>query len=147
MMHYAPSKNTSLSRALLAGLACGILAAILNLLYSYFYRKATTFTDAGLFEPLLVFVGFPLLFIVIAVIFYEMVEYIKKGGLIFTCVFLLIMAAAIILSLSQYEKGMEGFLLGIILITGLLIALLLPYLATHAKIFMDKEEFIESTET
>ena len=146
-MHYAPSRNTSLSRALLAGLACGILAAILNLLYTYFYRKATTFTDTGMFEPLLIFIGFPLLFLVVAVIYYEMVEFIKKGGLIFTVLFVLIMAVGIISSITQYGRGMEGFLLGIILITGIMMAFLLPYLATHAKIFMDKEEFTESTET
>jgi hypothetical protein len=56
------------------------------------------------------------------------------------------MAVGIISITSQYEKGMEGFLLGITIITGLLMAFLLPYLATHAKIFMDKEELSESAE-
>ena len=46
-----------------------------------------------------------------------------------------------------YNEGIEGLLLGIILITGLLISFMLPFLATHAKIFMDKEEFSESTES
>lgn len=145
-MHYAPLRNTSLSRALMAGLACGILASVLSILYTYFYRKATTFTDSGMFEPLLIFVGFPILFLVVAVIYYEMAEYMKQGRLVFTILFVLILAAGIFSIISQYDGGMQGFLLGITIITGLLMAFLLPYLATHAKIFMDKEEFTESRE-
>jgi hypothetical protein len=147
MIHFAPSNNTSVSRSLLAGLACGILAAILNVAYGYFYSKATGFAVPVLFEPLLSFVGFPLLFIIVGFIFFEMVECMKKGKLFFTILFLLLLLIAIILVISSYSTGMKEFLLGIFAITGLLLSLLLPFLATHARIFMDKEEFTESDET
>jgi hypothetical protein len=145
MIHWAQSKNTSISRSLMAGLACGIVAAIINVAYSYFYRKATAFSGATLFEPLVMFVAFPLLFVTAGLVYFEMVDSIKKGGLLFTLLFLLLMGAATIINLTGTQGGKEGLLLGIILITGVLMAFVLPFLATHAKIFMDKEEFSEST--
>ncbi len=146
-MHLASEKNTSLSRCLLAGLVCGLITAFLNVTYTYFYRRATDFIGYKVIEPLLIFIAFPLLFMIAGLIFFEMVANIKKGRLLFTLLFLLLMLIAIIFDLSQSGKGIEELLLGIILITGFLISFMLPFLATHAKIFMDKEEFSESTES
>ena len=146
-MHLAASKNTSLSRSLLAGIVCGILAAILNVVYTVFYRKATDFTAYKVVEPLLIFIAFPLLFVIAGFIFYEMVENIKKGRMYFTILSLIMMAVALLFGLRQLEKGIGDLLFGIILITGLIVSLLLPFLATHPKIFMDREELAESTES
>jgi len=146
-MHLAATKNTSLSRSLLAGLVCGLIAAFLNAGYNFFYRKAADLTSYKVIEPLLIFFAFPLLFLIVGIIFFEMVENIKNGRLLFTILFLVLMLVGIILDISQLGKAIEGLLLGIILITGLLISLLLPFLATHPKIFMDQEEFSESAES
>ena len=146
-MHLAATKNTSFSRSLLAGIVCGILAAILNLAYTTFYRKATDFTSFKVVEPLLIFIAFPLLFVIAGFIFFEMVENIKKGRLYFTILSLVMMGVALIFGLRQLDKGIGDLLFGIILITGLLVSLLLPFLATHPKIFMDKEELSESTDS
>jgi len=146
-MHLAATKNTSFSRSLLAGIVCGILAAILNLAYTTFYRKATDFTSFKVVEPLLIFIAFPLLFVIAGFIFFEMVENIKKGRLYFTILSLLMMGVALVFGLRQLNKGIGDLLFGIILITGLLVSLLLPFLATHPKIFMDKEELSESTDS
>jgi hypothetical protein len=145
-MHLSKVRNTSLSRCLMAGFACGIVAALLNVLYSYFYRHATDFDGSLLFTPLLIFVGFPILFVLISVIFYEIVDHVKKGKMWFTVIFLLLTALAAILSLNQQSKGAEGLQIGIMLISGFLVSLLLPFLATHAKVFMDEEEFKETAE-
>src|SRR5687767_7429178 len=141
MEHLAHSKNTSISRALMAGLACGIAAAILSGIYTYFYRKATDYTGSFYFEPLLLFVGFPVLFLIFALIYFEMTDYMKRGGLLFSVVILALTLVGTIFGLGEIEKGEEGLLLGYLLITGVLLAVLLPFLATHAKIFMDKEEY------
>ena len=146
-MHLAATKNTSFSRSLLAGIVCGILAAILNLAYTTFYRKATDFTSFKVVEPLLIFIAFPLLFVIAGFIFFEMVENIKKGRLYFTILSLVMMGVALVFGLRQLNKGIGDLLFGIILITGLLVSLLLPFLATHPKIFMDKEELSESTDS
>ena len=146
-MHLASAKNTSFSRSLLAGIICGILAAILNLAYTAFYRRATDFTSFKVVEPLLIFIAFPLLFVIAGFIFFEMVENIKKGRLYFTILSLVMMGVALVFGLRQLDKGIGDLLFGIILITGLLVSLLLPFLATHPKIFMDKEELSESTDS
>lgn len=146
-MHLASTKNTSFSRSLLAGIICGILAAILNLAYTTFYRRATDFTSFKVVEPLLIFIAFPLLFVIAGFIFFEMVENIKKGRLYFTILSLVMMGVALVFGLRQLDKGIGDLLFGIILITGLLVSLLLPFLATHPKIFMDKEELSESTDS
>jgi len=146
-MHLAATKNTSFSRSLLAGIVCGILAAILNLAYTTFYRKATDFTSFKVVEPLLIFIAFPLLFVIAGFIFFEMVENMRKGRLYFTILSLVMMGVALVFGLRQLDKGIGDLLFGIILITGLLVSLLLPFLATHPKIFMDKEELSESTDS
>jgi len=146
-VHLASSKNTSFSRSLLAGIVCGILAAILNLVYTVYYRKVTDFTGYKVVEPLLIFIAFPLLFVIAGFIFFEMVENIRKGRLYFTVLSLVMMAIALIFGLRQLERGIGDLLFGITLITGLIVSLLLPFLATHPKIFMDKEELAESTDS
>src|SRR6266513_2959133 len=100
-MHLAMSKNTSLSRSLLGGFVCGFIAALLNVGYTFFYRKATDFTGYKLIEPMLIFIAFPLLFIIAGLIFFEMVENIRKGGLFFTLLFLSLMLVAVIFDLRQ----------------------------------------------
>ena len=144
MNHLAHSKNTSISRALLAGLACGIAAALLSGGYTYFYRKATDYSGSFYFEPLLLFFGFPVLFLIAALVYFEMTDVLKRGGLLFSVLVLILMLAGVFFGLGKIELGEEGLLLGYMLITGILLALLLPFLATHARIFMDKEEYLES---
>ena len=57
------------------------------------------------------------------------------------------MGIALVFGLRQLDRGIGDLLFGIILITGLLVSLLLPFLATHPKIFMDREELSESTDS
>ena len=143
------AKNTSFSRSLMAGLICGIIAAVANAAYNFYYRKATGFESSGFIEPLIIFIAFPLLLIIAGIIFFEMVEYIKRGKLLFTILFLVLMLTAIFVDLftqgtQQLMSGTRGLLFGMEIITGLLIAFLLPFLATHPKIFMEQEELSES---
>ena len=130
----------------MAGLACGITAAALSIAFSYFYRKSTAYSGAEFFEPLLIFIAFPLFFVVAGVIYFEMADTIKKGGLIFSVIFLALMLVSVIFWLDNFDKAKQGLLLGMILISGLLLSFLLPFLATHAQVFMDKEEFSESVD-
>jgi drug/metabolite transporter (DMT)-like permease len=111
VMHLSAAKNTSFSRSLLAGIVCGILAAILNMVYTVFYRKATDFTAYKVVEPLLIFIAFPLLFVIAGFIFFEMVENIRKGRLYFTILSLVMMAIALIFGLRPLEKGSGIFCL------------------------------------
>ncbi len=71
------AKTTSFSRALLAGLICGIIAALLNVIYDFYYRRITGFDTDKLISPFPIFIGFPLLMVITGMIFLGLVEYIK----------------------------------------------------------------------
>jgi hypothetical protein len=138
------AKTTSFSRAVIAGLICGIIAALLNVIYEFFYRKITGLVGDKLISPLPIYVGFPILMIAAGVIFLGAVEFIRRGRLFFTIFFLSLTLLAIVFSVRS-ANGVRGLLLGMEIITGLLISFLLPFLATHPKIFMEQEELSESS--
>jgi hypothetical protein len=144
------ARNSSFSRALLAGLICGIIAAVLVLIYASQYRKLTDFTGMAYIEPLLIFIAFPLFMVFAGFVFIGMVEVFKNGELLFIISVLLLTAGAIIFD-SVYNRGplmsgREGLVFGMVLITGLIAALLLPFLGTHPKLFMEEEELLESAQ-
>ncbi len=144
------AKESSFSRALLAGLICGIIAAVLIVIYTSQYRKITGFEGLGFIEPSIIFIGSPLLLVFAAFVFLGMVELFKKGELFFILLALLLTVGAIFFDLLSKEgpimSGSKGLLLGIEVITGLIISFLLPFLGTHPKIFMEKEELSESAQ-
>jgi len=145
-MHLAAQKNTSLSRSLLAGLVSGLIGAFLAAGYTFFYRKATDISGYKIVEPMLIFLVIPIIVISTGLIFFELADNMKKGRMFFTIISLFVTLAAIFLVL-KLDKGIRELLLGIVLITGLLISFLLPFLATHPKLFMDEEELSESAES
>lgn len=142
--------ESSLSRALLAGLICGLIAAVLVVIYNSQFRRITGFTGLNFIEPSIVFISFPLFFVFAAFVFLGMVEVLKKGELFFVILALLLTLGAIVFDLFFKEgpvwSGVKGLVLGIEVITGLTVSLLLPFLATHPKIFMEKEELLESAQ-
>lgn len=78
-----------------------------------------------------------------------MVEVWKRGELYFVILALVLTAGAVVFILvynSGLIEGGNGLLLGIEVITGLIVSFLLPFLATHPKIFMEKEELTESAQ-
>jgi hypothetical protein len=144
------ARTTSFSRSLIAGLVCGIIAALLNAVYDLFYRTSTGFESDKLISPVPIFFAIPALLLIAGIIFFEMVEFIKIGRLLFTLIFLGLTIIAIVIDVSARGEsgaisGKSGLLLGIVVVTGLIISFLLPFLATHPKIFMEQEEFKESS--
>src|SRR6266498_5608929 len=142
------AKESSFSRAVLAGLLCGIIAAILIVIYSFEYRKITGFKGLGLIEPLSIFIAVPLLLVLAGFVFLGMVELFRQGELYFIVLALLLTVGTIVFELVFKEgpvmSGSKGLILGIVAIAGLIISFLLPFLGTHPKIFMEKEELLES---
>jgi hypothetical protein len=144
------AKESSFSRALLAGLICGIITAALIAFYTFEYRKMTDFKGLGYIEPLLIFIAFPLLLVIAGFVFLGMVELFRNGELLFVVLALLVTIGAIVFILVTKEgpvmSGGKGLLLGVTAIAGLVIAFLLPFLGTHPKIFMEREELLESAQ-
>jgi len=144
------AKESSFSRALLAGLICGILGAALIAFYTFEYRKITEFKGLGFLEPMVIFIGVPLLMVLAGFLFLGMVEQFKNGEFLYILLALALTIGGIVVVLIVKEgpmlSGSKGLLLGIITIGGLISAFLLPFLGTHPKIFMEEEELLESAQ-
>lgn len=144
------ARESSFSRALLAGLICGIVSAVLIAFYTFEFRKITDFKGLGFLEPSIIFVAFPLLMVIAGFVFLGMVEVFKNGELLFVVLVLALMIAAVVFVLvfrqGPVMSGAKGLLLGVIPVGGLIMAFLLPFLGTHPKIFMEKEELMESAQ-
>ena len=144
------AKESSFSRALLAGIICGIASAALVVIYASVYRNMTGFRGMGFIEPSIIFVGCPLVMVLAAFIFLGMVEVWKNGEVIFVLAALVLTAGAIVSEFfflpGRATTSAFGLLLGAELIAGLIMAFLLPFLGTHPKIFMDREELLESAQ-
>jgi len=124
MLHLARSYNTSLSRCLMAGLACGLIAGFLGAVYTYAYGQAAAFTGGMLFSPLTFFVGVPIFFVLAGYLLFEMIEHVRAGRGIFMVLFLVLTVLGIILSLGRYEADMSGLMVGLIAINGLILSFL-----------------------
>ncbi len=141
------ARTTSFSRALLAGVICGLIAALVNVIYDFVYRRIADFHIDKLISPFPIFIGFPLMMAIAGIIFWILVEYLKQGKLVFTIIFFLATLVALAFDIfgPNVSSQMTGLLLGMIIVSGILIAFLLPYLATHPGIFMEQEELKESS--
>jgi len=142
--------ESSFSRALLAGLICGIIGAALIAFYTFEYRKITEFKGLGFLEPMVIFIGVPLLMVLAGFLFLGMVEQFKNGEFLYILLALVLTIGGIVVVLVVKEgpllSGSKGLLLGIITIGGLISTFLLPFLGTHPKIFMEEEELLESAQ-
>jgi len=142
--------ESSFSRALLAGLICGILGAALIAFYTFEYRKMTEFKGLGFLEPMIIFIAVPLLMVLAGFLFLGMVEQFKNGEFLYILLALALTIGGIVVVVIVKEgpmlSGSKGLLLGIITIGGLISSFLLPFLGTHPKIFMEEEELLESAQ-
>src|SRR5215470_13081330 len=102
------AKESSFSRALLAGLICGIIAAALIAFYNFEFRKLTDFKGFGFIEPLLIFIALPLFMVIAGFVFLGMVEVWKRGELYFVIIALLLTAGAVIFVLVYNGGSMSG---------------------------------------
>lgn len=138
------SKKITLTRALLAGLFCGLLTSVAVVLYTLIYRDSTNLEKFIIISPVPIFIGIPLLMIVSGIIYFLLVSYVARGETWFVILFIALMLAALIADMSPAGKTLvttpHGLLFGISAITGLAACIFLPYLAHHPRIYMTAGE-------
>lgn len=134
--------KTSFSKSLLSGLLAGIAVALLNLIYMIVYRDITGFATAKIIMPLSIFIGFPLLLGLGGCAFFLMKKHLSggKSWFIFFCLALLASLVWICIIDTKDDggkllTGVRGLCIGMGIITCSLAALLIPYLASHPKIY------------
>lgn len=139
-----PDLTTSFSKSVLAGLLTGVIAAFVNLIYVVVFRETSNFGgDEIIVMPLTIFIGFPILLVIAGCAYYLFKRHLPSGTLWFIGISLATMVALIIVTVQDtpmnqgtFFSGARGLFLGMVIITFLLAAFLVPYFATHSKIFI-----------
>jgi hypothetical protein len=140
---YNPITETTLSKSILAGLLSGVIAALINLLFVIIYRESTGFGGDDIsVMPLTIFIGFPSLLLLAGMCYFLIQKHLPNGNMWFSALSMTIMAALIIFVIEDTRhhhgsllSGSRGLFLGLVVITFLLAAFLIPYFARHAKIY------------
>ena len=135
--------SPSFSNSLLSGLLTGIIAALLNLVYVIVYRESTNFGSDLVVMPLTIFIGFPILMVLAGSAYYLFRKHLHLGAKWFMIICFISMIVLLILTLQDTRMnngalltGARGLFLGMVVITFLLAAFLIPYLARHSKIYL-----------
>lgn len=135
-------EQTDFSKAVLAGLFAGILATLVNLAYDYVYRDISGFGLSEIINVASIILVSTLLLTIAGLIFYFLQHNIKGGDKIYIIIFLALTAFCIYGALHVQRSPdpvisdeFRKLLLGIVIISGGLASLFIPYLYKHEKIF------------
>jgi hypothetical protein len=134
--------ETPLYKSVMAGLAVGIVATCANLLYGFIYKDVTQFSPSfAVINVTTVIFGTILLSMVGGLLYYFLVVYSKKQAKIFVGIFVALMALAVLLALFDntfhLSQKFIGLYIGMLIITGLFIAFLIPWFASHKNFFFN----------
>jgi hypothetical protein len=133
--------TTSFSRAVLAGLFTGLIAAVAVLLYDIIYRDYANVSAAKIIMPVTIFIGLPVLGAVAGYIYFLLHKYLHagKGGFIVCC--LVLLAGCTMFTVLKTTNsggifsGTRWLYLGIEILACVLAALLIPYFARHPEVY------------
>jgi len=130
------------SNSLLSGLLTGIIAGLLNLVYVIVYRESTNFGADLVIMPLTIFIGFPILMVLAGSAYFLLQKHLHSGTNWFKGICIISMIVLLVLTFRDTGMnhgtlltGARGLFLGMVVITFLLAAFLIPYLARHSKIY------------
>lgn len=139
-MDYYNHVQTPFSKALLSGVFAGIVATVVCLAYNIIYRDSTGFKPADFINVSSLIFAVNLVFLIVGAIYFLFISSFKKGELIFIAAFVLLTlflvwkAEGIHRWTNQHlSSEFRGLLLGIIIISGISAAFLVPYLFHNKK--------------
>ena len=143
-MKPSSDNKITLIRGILSGTMAGLIAMLVMLIFVNIYRT-TMNVDAYYMaiSPLVIIVAIPILLAIFGMLLSVLSMYVSKGITWFTLLFLLLTVFGVIMDAVHPQQGplftgSKGLLFGVEVITGLAAALLIPYLAQHPGIFMNK---------
>ena len=146
---FSPSKSyimdyefhqSPLSKAVLTGLFAGFTATVVCLIYNLIFRESTSFSLSDIINVSSLIFAVNLLFLVIGIVYYGFITSFRKGGLLFMIIFVLLTiffswkAETVHRSPDPLlNSEFRQLLLGIVIITGVSAAFLLPFLFHNKK--------------
>ena len=140
-------RKMTLSRALVASLLDGLITALAIIVFTYIYREITGYEQIDAINPLLVFIGAPILLLLAGGVYFLLVHNLFRGELLFITLFTaltLVGVGSVVNLQSGTNEGLlstsHGLLFGTILIAGFACVILLPYLTHHPGIYFTQRE-------
>jgi hypothetical protein len=128
-------QTTPFSRALLTAVFVGFVTTVICLIFNIVYRNSTGFTPAEIINVTSIIFGINLVFALIGMLYSVFLKFARKGEFFFIALFVLITAFCIwkaegVFRSDNYQVTLQfrGLLTGIILISGIGAAILIPFL-------------------
>lgn len=131
-------EQTEFSKSLLAGLFAGITATVLCLLFNAIIRYSIGFHLSEMINVSTIIFAMLILATLAGIVYYFFHHYIKKGGLLFQVLSVVLTALMVIGTQSVQRSSIPSLtiefrelLTGIIIITALCVVFIIPYLYKH----------------
>lgn len=131
-------EQTEFSKSLLAGVFAGITATVLSLLFNAFFRGTIGFSLSDIINVSTIIFTLMIVITIAGVIFYFFHHYIKKGTFVFKIATVIITLLLIAGTMQIHRSANPGLssefrelLWGIISITGVCTAFIIPFLFKH----------------
>lgn len=128
-------------KSLMSGLFAGIIVTLANLIFNFIYRGITRFNPSWLVNVTSIIFVSLLLSLVAGILYYLIVPYAKKRTILYIVLFIALTVYVTYLAFNvqrssdpQVTSQFHGLFAGIVIITGLTDALLIPYMAKHKTI-------------
>lgn len=128
-------------KSLMSGLFGGIVVTLVNLIYNFIYRGITRFNPSQFVNVTTIIFVSLLLSIVAGILYYVIVPYGKKSKTLYITLFILLTVFVTYTAFTVQRSNdanvtsqFHGLFAGIVIITGLIDALLIPYMATHKNV-------------
>ncbi|HEY4209810.1 MAG TPA: hypothetical protein VGM31_23455 [Puia sp.] len=136
----------TLGRGLLAGLFTGIIISVVILVFNVIYRGAAHLYTYAVVMPVSIFMVFPLINLVAGGIYFLFVGHLKKGRQLFSLINFLVMILAALAtayigrSATETSEEFRYLLVGCELIQGVLASILIPFFASHPRLFLTEKD-------
>ena len=137
--------QTPLSRCILAGLATGIIATVINLIFNFIFRGITRLSlSVSVINVSTIIFATVILCVVAGLVYHFIVFYFKKSSNFFVVLFIFLTVVAILSGFNFHRSDnpvislqFEGLYAGIVIITGFSGAFIIPWLAKHKNVFFN----------
>lgn len=128
------------SKALLTGLFVGIIDTVVLLIFNVIYRDTTGFSPADFINVSSLIFAENLVFVVIGIVYYLLSRSSRRGEILYMVLFVLltiflVWKTEIVQRTADHLENVQfrGLLLGVVIVTGVSAAFLLPYLYHNKK--------------
>jgi hypothetical protein len=140
-MDYDYGKPTLFTVSIFAGLFCGFLLSIANLMYDFIYRGITQYDYSQIINvSSIIFVSL-LVLVIAGLVYFFLVKFMKRGAIVYSLIFIALTVLVCVTIVSQqytgpYAAGFKYLSFGVVVITGVFASVGLPYFAKNNRAFI-----------